>query len=62
MNKSIFEYHEYNCPLSPHLFIYKPQLTSIFSISYRIFGAFLATIVFFFYLLCLKKMFDLLYL
>jgi len=41
-------------PLSPHLPIYKPQLTSTFSISHRISGAFLATIVFFFYLLCLK--------
>jgi hypothetical protein len=41
-------------PLSPHLPIYKPQLTSTFSISHRISGAFLATIVFFFDLLCLK--------
>lgn len=41
-------------PLSPHLPIYKPQLTSTFSIFHRISGAFLATIVFFFYLLCLK--------
>nr|UBT67836.1 succinate dehydrogenase subunit 3 [Panax notoginseng]UBT67842.1 succinate dehydrogenase subunit 3 [Panax notoginseng]UBT67861.1 succinate dehydrogenase subunit 3 [Panax notoginseng]UBT67870.1 succinate dehydrogenase subunit 3 [Panax notoginseng]UBT67876.1 succinate dehydrogenase subunit 3 [Panax notoginseng] len=41
-------------PLSPHLPIYKPQLTSTFPISHRISGAFLATIVFFFYLLCLK--------
>ena len=40
-------------PLSPHLPIYKPQLTSTFPISHRISGAFLATIVFFFYLLCL---------
>jgi len=41
-------------PLSPHLPIYKPQLTSTFSIFHRISGAFLATIVLFFYLLCLK--------
>jgi succinate dehydrogenase (ubiquinone) cytochrome b560 subunit len=41
-------------PLSPHLPIYKPQLTSTFPISHRISGAFLATIVFFFDLLCLK--------
>ncbi|CAN1300006.1 Succinate dehydrogenase cytochrome b560 subunit [Linum perenne] len=41
-------------PLSPHLPIYKPQLTSAFSISHRISGAFLTTIVLFFYLLCLK--------
>ena len=41
-------------PLSPHLPIYKPQLTSTFPISHRISGAFLATILFFFDLLCLK--------
>lgn len=41
-------------PLSPHLPIYKAQLTSTFSIFHRISGAFLATLVFFFYLLCLK--------
>lgn len=41
-------------PLSPHLPIYKPQLTSTFPIFHRICGAFLATIVFFFYFLCLK--------
>ena len=41
-------------PLSPHLPIYKPQLTSTFPISHRISGAFLATIVLFFYLLCMK--------
>uniref|UniRef100_UPI0030FE61DF succinate dehydrogenase subunit 3 n=1 Tax=Primulina hunanensis TaxID=1846138 RepID=UPI0030FE61DF len=41
-------------PLSPHLPIYKPQLTSTFPISHRISGAFLATIVFFFHLLYLK--------
>nr|QEX95859.1 succinate dehydrogenase subunit 3 [Cercis canadensis] len=41
-------------PLSPHLPIYKPQLTSTFPILNRISGAFLATIVFFCYLLCLK--------
>ena len=41
-------------PLSPHLPIYKPQLTSTFPISHRISGAFLATLVFFFYLLYLK--------
>ncbi len=41
-------------PLSPHLPIYKPQLTSTFPIYHRISGAFLATLVLFFYLLCLK--------
>nr|AHX80428.1 succinate dehydrogenase subunit 3 [Hirtella physophora]AHX81444.1 succinate dehydrogenase subunit 3 [Hirtella racemosa]AHX81446.1 succinate dehydrogenase subunit 3 [Hymenopus heteromorphus]AHX81448.1 succinate dehydrogenase subunit 3 [Couepia guianensis]AHX81450.1 succinate dehydrogenase subunit 3 [Licania alba]AHX81452.1 succinate dehydrogenase subunit 3 [Leptobalanus sprucei] len=41
-------------PLSPHLPIYKPQLTSTFPIFHRISGTFLATIVSFFYLLCLK--------
>nr|YP_009270692.1 succinate dehydrogenase subunit 3 [Nelumbo nucifera]ALL55145.1 succinate dehydrogenase subunit 3 [Nelumbo nucifera] len=41
-------------PLSPHLPIYKPQLTSTFSIFHRISGAFLATNVLFSYLLCLK--------
>ena len=39
-------------PLSPHLPIYKPQLTSTFPIYHRISGAFLATLVLFFYLLC----------
>nr|QIA60164.1 succinate dehydrogenase subunit 3 [Haplomitrium mnioides]QIA60206.1 succinate dehydrogenase subunit 3 [Haplomitrium mnioides] len=34
-----------NRPLPPHLTIYKPQLTSTFSISHRISGAFLATMV-----------------
>ncbi|KAM3738300.1 hypothetical protein ACB098_09G121900 [Castanea mollissima] len=34
-------------PLSPHLPIYKPQLTSTFPISHRISGAFLATINFY---------------
>nr|ALE29231.1 succinate dehydrogenase subunit 3 [Heuchera parviflora var. saurensis] len=41
-------------PLSPHLPIYKPQLTSTFPISHRISGAFLATIVLLFDLICLK--------
>ncbi|GKV53046.1 hypothetical protein SLEP1_g59595 [Rubroshorea leprosula] len=42
-------------PLSPHLPIYKPQLTSTFPIFHRISGPFLAaTIVLFFYLFCLK--------
>nr|QIA60244.1 succinate dehydrogenase subunit 3 [Treubia lacunosa] len=36
-----------NRPLSPHLTIYKPQLTSTFSIFHRISGAFLATTVLF---------------
>jgi len=35
-----------NRPLSPHLTIYKPQLTSTFSIFHRISGAFLAIMVF----------------
>ncbi|KAM3704436.1 hypothetical protein ACJW31_03G003300 [Castanea mollissima] len=34
-------------PLSPHLPIYKPQLTSTFPISHRISRAFLATINFY---------------
>nr|QDE10637.1 succinate dehydrogenase subunit 3 [Pallavicinia lyellii] len=34
-----------NRPLSPHLTIYKPQLTSTFSTFHRISGAFLATMV-----------------
>lgn len=41
-------------PLSPHLPIYKPELTSTFPISHRISGAFLATIVLFCYLVYLK--------
>nr|YP_009047503.1 succinate dehydrogenase subunit 3 [Bartramia pomiformis]AGN74294.1 succinate dehydrogenase subunit 3 [Bartramia pomiformis]AHG59029.1 succinate dehydrogenase subunit 3 [Bartramia pomiformis]QKS32188.1 succinate dehydrogenase subunit 3 [Bartramia pomiformis] len=36
-----------NRPLSPHLTIYKPQLTSTLSIFHRISGAFLAIMVFF---------------
>nr|YP_006234365.1 succinate dehydrogenase subunit 3 [Phlegmariurus squarrosus]AEV55711.1 succinate dehydrogenase subunit 3 [Phlegmariurus squarrosus] len=36
-----------NRPLSPHLTIYKPQLTSTFPIFHRISGAFLATMVLF---------------
>nr|QKI32008.1 succinate dehydrogenase subunit 3 [Ombrophytum subterraneum] len=50
----LFRSHNILRPLSPHLPIYKPQLTSTFSISHRISGAFLATIVCFFYLFCLK--------
>ncbi|KAH9547550.1 hypothetical protein CY35_11G038600, partial [Sphagnum magellanicum] len=34
-----------NRPLSPHLTIYKPQLISTFSISHRIFGAFLGVAI-----------------
>jgi succinate dehydrogenase/fumarate reductase cytochrome b subunit len=34
-----------NQPLSPHLTIYKPQLTSTFSIFQRIYGAFLGAVV-----------------
>jgi succinate dehydrogenase cytochrome b556 subunit len=34
-----------NRPLSPHLTIYKPQLTSTFSIFHRISGAFLGAAV-----------------
>nr|AHA47113.1 succinate dehydrogenase subunit 3 [Amborella trichopoda] len=41
-------------PLPPHLTIYKPQLTSTFSIFHRISGAFLATMVLFSSLFCLK--------
>nr|YP_010736362.1 succinate dehydrogenase subunit 3 [Zygnema circumcarinatum]QKQ14690.1 succinate dehydrogenase subunit 3 [Zygnema circumcarinatum]WEL36335.1 succinate dehydrogenase subunit 3 [Zygnema circumcarinatum] len=42
-----------NRPLSPHLTIYKPQLTSTLSILHRISGAFLASILLF-TLFCLK--------
>ncbi|CAI0554646.1 unnamed protein product [Linum tenue] len=41
-------------PLSPHLPVYKPQLSSTSSISNRISGAFLTGNVLVFYLLCLK--------
>ncbi|GMJ12154.1 succinate dehydrogenase 3-1 [Hibiscus trionum] len=41
-------------PLSPHLPIYKPQLNSTLSISNRISGAFLTTVLLFSYLLSLK--------
>ncbi|KAK8476515.1 hypothetical protein V6N13_137435 [Hibiscus sabdariffa] len=41
-------------PLSPHLPIYKPQLNSTLSISNRISGAFLTTLLLFSYLLSLK--------
>nr|UXD79024.1 succinate dehydrogenase subunit 3 [Schisandra repanda]UXD79047.1 succinate dehydrogenase subunit 3 [Schisandra repanda] len=34
-----------NRPLPPHLTIYKPQLTSMFPISHRISGAFLAIVL-----------------
>ena len=53
MNKKIYIMNILR-PLSPHLPFYKPQLTSTFPISHRISGAFLATIVLFFYLLFLK--------
>jgi succinate dehydrogenase cytochrome b556 subunit len=42
-----------NRPLSPHLSIYKPQLTSTLSIFHRISGGFLASILLF-TILCLK--------
>ena len=42
-----------NRPLSPHLNIYKPQLTSTLSIFHRISGGFLVVILLF-TLLCLK--------
>uniref|UniRef100_UPI00300284D5 succinate dehydrogenase subunit 3 n=1 Tax=Hippophae gyantsensis TaxID=193515 RepID=UPI00300284D5 len=41
-------------PLSPHLPIYKPQLTSTFPISHRISGISGPLKFTFFYLLCLK--------
>nr|QJC72218.1 succinate dehydrogenase subunit 3 [Adenocalymma cristicalyx] len=41
-------------PLSPHLPIYKPQLTSTFPISHRISGIILSIIAFFSYFLYLK--------
>lgn len=36
-----------NRPLSPHLSIYKPQITSVFSIFHRISGSLLALIIIF---------------
>ncbi len=42
-----------NRPLSPHLTVYSPQLTSTLSILHRITGAFMASMVLF-TLLCLK--------
>jgi succinate dehydrogenase cytochrome b556 subunit len=42
-----------NRPLSPHLTVYKPQLTSTLSIFHRISGAFLASILLI-TILCLK--------
>jgi succinate dehydrogenase / fumarate reductase cytochrome b subunit len=48
---------KYNRPLSPHLSIYKPQLTSTLSIFHRISGAFLSLYVLF--SLLLLKFFDL---
>ncbi|XP_044477300.1 uncharacterized protein LOC123204607 isoform X2 [Mangifera indica] len=41
-------------PLSPHLSVYKPQLTSTMSIFNRIAGVFLTVVVLFYYLLFLK--------
>ncbi|YP_009709920.1 succinate dehydrogenase subunit 3 (mitochondrion) [Manihot esculenta] len=41
-------------PLSPHLPIYKPQLTSTFPISHRYLRGFPSHYSFVFYLLCLK--------
>lgn len=41
-------------PLSPHLPIYKPQLSSTFSIYHRISGILLTTIILSYYLLCQK--------
>lgn len=41
-------------PLPPHLTLYVSQLTSTFPISHRISGAFLATMVLFSSILCLK--------
>jgi succinate dehydrogenase cytochrome b556 subunit len=42
-----------NRPLSPHLSVYRPQLTSILSIFHRISGGFLASILLF-TIFCLK--------
>ena len=42
-----------NRPLSPHLTVYSPQLTSTLSIVHRITGAFMASMVLF-TILCLK--------
>ncbi|OWM86681.1 succinate dehydrogenase subunit 3-1, mitochondrial-like isoform X2 [Punica granatum] len=41
-------------PLSPHLPVYKPQLNSTLSITFRISGMFLSAVVFSFYLIYLK--------
>ena len=46
-----------NRPLSPHLTIYKPQITSIMSISHRVSGVFqsFGTVVIFISILMLLK-------
>ncbi|CAI9300461.1 unnamed protein product [Lactuca saligna] len=41
-------------PLSPHLSIYKPQSSSMFSISNRIAACFLSAVSLLFYLVCMK--------
>lgn len=41
-SKSVTSPNTKNRPLSPHLTIYKPQITSVLSISHRITGMFLA--------------------
>lgn len=41
-------------PLSPHLSIYKPQSSSMFSISNRIAASFLSGVALLFYLVCMK--------
>uniref|UniRef100_A0A2P2JEB6 Succinate dehydrogenase subunit 3 n=1 Tax=Rhizophora mucronata TaxID=61149 RepID=A0A2P2JEB6_RHIMU len=52
LNKSdSIYYNSTNRPLSPHLPVYKPQLSSMFSIFNRISGAFLSSMVLSFYLL-----------
>ena len=44
-------FHIYNRPISPHLLVYSPQLTSLFSIWHRITGVVLATFSSFFLLI-----------
>lgn len=39
--------NQYNRPLAPHLYSYKPQITSLFSIFHRISGFFLSFCLFF---------------
>ena len=50
MNAPLKPRRVWSRPLSPHLFIYKPQLSSIFSVLHRITGVFLSLGLIFFIL------------